>query len=198
MRGNAEAHEMIAPGSLAAVLEMLAAEPGVWTPIAAARADGGSCRRPARSAKARQPVGHPGFALRRNRIAEHCDRRVRHVSRSARTRGSCADLPLLAKASSWIGSIANQSALRGRNLVNGSPAADSSPALLVYDAEIELVSVRGSRRIPYSDFHTATNRMRWPPMSCSTPFICRGDSRSTGNTCARLERGARWRCRKLR
>ncbi|MGD0683368.1 MAG: FAD binding domain-containing protein, partial [Terracidiphilus sp.] len=31
---------------------------------------------------------------------------------------------------------------------------DSSPALLVYDAEIELLSVRGSRRIPYSDFHT--------------------------------------------
>jgi CO/xanthine dehydrogenase FAD-binding subunit len=38
--------------------------------------------------------------------------------------------------------------------VNGSPAADSSPALLVYDAEIELISARGTRRIPYADFHT--------------------------------------------
>jgi CO/xanthine dehydrogenase FAD-binding subunit len=51
---------------------------------------------------------------------------------------------LLAKAATWIGSIANQSrATIGGNLVNGSPAADSSPALLVYDAEVELISVRG-------------------------------------------------------
>ena len=34
MRGNAEAHELIAPGSLPAVLELLAAAPGEWTPIA--------------------------------------------------------------------------------------------------------------------------------------------------------------------
>jgi len=73
-------------------------------------------------------------------------------------------LPLLAKAASWIGSIANQSrATVGGNLVNGSPAADSSPALLVYDAEIELVSVRGSRRIPYSAFHTGYKRNAMAP-----------------------------------
>ena len=34
MRGNAEAHELIAPGSLDAVLELLASAPGQWTPIA--------------------------------------------------------------------------------------------------------------------------------------------------------------------
>ena len=65
------------------------------------------------------------------------------------------DFPLLDKAASWIGSIANQTrATLGGNLVNGSPAADSSPALLVYDAEIELISVRGKRRMPYCEFHT--------------------------------------------
>jgi CO/xanthine dehydrogenase FAD-binding subunit len=65
------------------------------------------------------------------------------------------EFPLLDKAASWIGSIANQArATLGGNLVNGSPAADSSPALLVYDAEIELISVRGKRRLPYSEFHT--------------------------------------------
>ncbi len=65
------------------------------------------------------------------------------------------ELALLAKAASWLGAIANQTrATLGGNLVNGSPAADSSPALLVYDAEIEFASVRGSRRIPYSEFHT--------------------------------------------
>jgi len=66
-----------------------------------------------------------------------------------------AKFPLLAKAASWIGSIANQSrATLGGNLVNGSPAADSSPVLLVYDAEVELASVRKHRRIPYAEFHT--------------------------------------------
>jgi CO/xanthine dehydrogenase FAD-binding subunit len=69
------------------------------------------------------------------------------------------DLPLLAKAACWIGSIANQSrATLGGNLVNGSPAADSSPALLAYDAEIEIISVRGSRRVPYSEFHLGYKR----------------------------------------
>jgi CO/xanthine dehydrogenase FAD-binding subunit len=69
------------------------------------------------------------------------------------------EFPLLAKAAGWIGSIANQTrATLGGNLVNGSPAADSSPALLAYDAEVELVSVRGSRRIPYSKFHTGYKR----------------------------------------
>ncbi len=66
-----------------------------------------------------------------------------------------SDFPLLARAATWIGSIANQNrATLGGNLVNGSPAADSSPALLVYDADVELVSLRGRRRIPYNAFHT--------------------------------------------
>jgi CO/xanthine dehydrogenase FAD-binding subunit len=69
------------------------------------------------------------------------------------------EFPLLAKAASWIGCIANQSrATIGGNLVNGSPAADSSPALLVYDADVELVSVRGKRRLPYAEFHTGYKR----------------------------------------
>jgi CO/xanthine dehydrogenase FAD-binding subunit len=75
-----------------------------------------------------------------------------------------AELPLLSKAAAWIGSVANQSrATLGGNLVNGSPAADSSPALLAYDAEIEMVSVRGSRRIPYHAFHTGYKRNALTP-----------------------------------
>jgi CO/xanthine dehydrogenase FAD-binding subunit len=70
-----------------------------------------------------------------------------------------AEFPLLAQAASWIGSIANQTrATLGGNLVNGSPAADSSPALLVYDAELELASVRGHRHVPYAEFHTGYKR----------------------------------------
>jgi CO/xanthine dehydrogenase FAD-binding subunit len=34
MRGNAKAHALIAPGSLEAVLTLMAEAPGHWTPIA--------------------------------------------------------------------------------------------------------------------------------------------------------------------
>jgi CO/xanthine dehydrogenase FAD-binding subunit len=47
--------------------------------------------------------------------------------------------------------------------VNASPAADSPPALLVYDAELELVSARGSRRLAYSEFHTGYKQMQLAP-----------------------------------
>jgi CO/xanthine dehydrogenase FAD-binding subunit len=42
----------------------------------------------------------------------------------------------------------------GGNIVNASPAADSPPALLVYDGELELMSAGGSRWVPYAAFHT--------------------------------------------
>jgi CO/xanthine dehydrogenase FAD-binding subunit len=65
------------------------------------------------------------------------------------------EFPLLARAAGWTGSIANQNrGTLGGNLVNGSPAADSPPALLAYGAELELVSVRGTRRVPHAEFHT--------------------------------------------
>ncbi len=160
MRGNCEAHELIAPGSLRGVLELLAAEPGVWTPIA-----GGTEIMVAYAAgrlNLAKLVSLWGISeLRFIRVtadsvaigagATFIDLR-RHAE-------FCESWPLLAKAASWIGSIANQSrATLGGNLVNGSPAADSSPALLVYDAEIEMISVRGSRRIPYREFHTGYKR----------------------------------------
>ena len=49
------------------------------------------------------------------------------------------EFPLLARAASWTGSIANQNrGTLGGNIVNASPAADSLPALLVYEAELLL------------------------------------------------------------
>ena len=44
--------------------------------------------------------------------------------------------------------------------MNASPAADSLPALLVYEAELILVSARGERRVPYLDFHVGYKRMQ--------------------------------------
>lgn len=160
MRGSPEAHEMVAPGNLAAVLSLLAEAPGEWIPIA-----GGT----------ELMVMHSAGRLAACKLVSLWgipDLRFIETTNTSIAIGAgstfrdlrahpviVAELPLLAKASTWIGSIANQSrATLGGNLVNGSPAADSSPALLVYDADVELVSIRGTRRIPYSDFHTGYKR----------------------------------------
>lgn len=75
-----------------------------------------------------------------------------------------AEFPLLAAAASWTGGIANQNrGTLGGNIVNASPAADSAPALLVYDAELVLLSRRGERRLPYCDFHTGYKEMQIRP-----------------------------------
>jgi CO/xanthine dehydrogenase FAD-binding subunit len=69
------------------------------------------------------------------------------------------DFPLMAQTASWTGSIANQNrGTLGGNIANASPAADTPPALLVYEAELELVSARGTRTVPYADFHLGYKR----------------------------------------
>ena len=65
------------------------------------------------------------------------------------------EFPLLASAARWTGGIANQNrGTLGGNIVNASPAADSLPALLVYEADLILLSARGDRCVRYVDFHT--------------------------------------------
>lgn len=160
MRGNAAMHDLVAPGTLAGVLELLAAEPGAWTPIA-----GGTELMVAFSAgRLAAPKLVSLWGIPDLRTIEVTSQSV--VIGAAATfldlrrhAVIAAEFPLLAKAASWIGSIANQGrATLGGNLVNGSPAADSSPALLAYEAEIELISARGRRRVPYSQFHTGYKR----------------------------------------
>jgi len=61
----------------------------------------------------------------------------------------------------------------GGNLADASPAADMAPPLLVLDAEVELVSRAGSRRVPLEEFMVNVRRtlrqpdellvaVRWP------------------------------------
>jgi len=69
-------------------------------------------------------------------------------------RGAVADeLPALAEASRTVGSpqIRNRGTIGG-NLGTASPAGDALPPLLVEDAEVQIASVRGERRIPLRDF----------------------------------------------
>ncbi|MBA3265546.1 MAG: xanthine dehydrogenase family protein subunit M [Nocardioidaceae bacterium] len=68
-------------------------------------------------------------------------------------------LPGLAMASRTVGSpqIRNRGTVGG-NLGAASPAGDSHPALLAADAEIELRSVNGLRRLPATEFYTGVKR----------------------------------------
>jgi CO/xanthine dehydrogenase FAD-binding subunit len=70
------------------------------------------------------------------------------------------EFPMLCQAAKETGGIAIQNrGTLGGNIVNASPAADSPPALLAYDAELEVVSKTGVRRIPYYKFHTGYKQM---------------------------------------
>jgi CO/xanthine dehydrogenase FAD-binding subunit len=75
-----------------------------------------------------------------------------------------AEFPLLVRSAAWTGGIANQNrGTLGGNIANASPAGDSLPALLVYDAELILVSTRGERRVPYHNFHTGYKKSLLAP-----------------------------------
>ena len=75
-----------------------------------------------------------------------------------------SEFPMLCQAASETGGLAIQNrGTLGGNIVNASPAADSPPALLVYDAEIELVSTRGSHWTSYQGFHTGYKQMQIAP-----------------------------------
>jgi CO/xanthine dehydrogenase FAD-binding subunit len=70
------------------------------------------------------------------------------------------EFPMLCQAARETGGIAIQNrGTLGGNIVNASPAADSPPALLAYNAALELVSKAGARRVPYSAFHTGYKQM---------------------------------------
>jgi CO/xanthine dehydrogenase FAD-binding subunit len=165
MRAQPSQYELVAPGKLSKVLELLAREPGVWLPIA-----GGTevmVQYGAGRLGARKLVSLWGLTeLRRIERTEqeliigagctYSDLRNHPVV--------AQQFPLLTRAASWTGSIANQNrGTLGGNIVNASPAADSLPALLVYEAELLLISARGTRRVPYADFHTGYKQTRLAP-----------------------------------
>jgi carbon-monoxide dehydrogenase medium subunit len=63
------------------------------------------------------------------------------------------EYPALAEAAAVVGSvqIRNRATLAG-NICNASPAADTSPALLVYGAMVMATGPAGTRRVPIDDF----------------------------------------------
>src|SRR5262249_19434867 len=158
-------YDLVAPGSLQAVVSLLAREPGKWLPIA-----GGTDIM----------VQHAAGTLPSRKLVSIWNlpelRHIEMLPHELQIGAGCtytdlrehetvvAEFPLLASAARWTGGIANQNrGTLGGNIVNASPAADSLPALLVYEAELILVSLRGERRIPYAGFHTGYKKMQLGP-----------------------------------
>lgn len=73
-------------------------------------------------------------------------------------------LPGLAMASRTVGSpqIRNRGTVGG-NLGAASPAGDAHPSLLAADTEVEVASVRGTRRIPIDEFYLGVKRNALAP-----------------------------------
>src|SRR5262245_42525413 len=64
-------------------------------------------------------------------------------------------VPALVEASRTIGAIQIQNlGTIGGNIVTASPAGDSLPVLLAFDAEVEIGSIRGVRRVSFNNFYT--------------------------------------------
>ena len=156
MRSDPAQFELVAPGKLSAVVSLLAERPGEWMPIAGGTdlmvlyAAGKLSARKLVSLWNLPELRHIDVSETQISIGAGCTytdlREHEVISR---------EFPLLASAARWTGGIANQNrGTLGGNIVNASPAADSLPALLVYDAELILVSARGERHVKYSDFHT--------------------------------------------
>jgi len=80
-------------------------------------------------------------------------------------------LPGLAMASRTVGSpqIRNRGTVGG-NLGTASPAGDGLPPLYVSDAEIELASTDGTRRVPVTDFVTGPKRNLLRPSELIAAF----------------------------
>jgi len=70
------------------------------------------------------------------------------------------DFPMLVTAAAETGGVATQNrGTIGGNIANASPAADTPPALLAYDASLEVISSSGRRSMPYADFHRGYKTM---------------------------------------
>jgi CO/xanthine dehydrogenase FAD-binding subunit len=156
MRAHIPSYQIVSPPTLQEGLTLLAHEPGVWQPFA-----GGTDLMVLLEAG---KLPHKNYVniwnLPELRGIEVSSEQVSIGALTTYTEVQShtvlrEEFPMLCQAASETGGLAIQNrGTLGGNIVNASPAADSPPALLAYDAEVELVSVNGVRRVPYQDFHT--------------------------------------------
>jgi CO/xanthine dehydrogenase FAD-binding subunit len=84
--------------------------------------------------------------------------------------------------------IQNRGTVAG-NLCNASPAADGVPPLLALDAEVELVSKAGVRRMPLADFIVGNRKTRRKPDELLTSVMVPRELEDAASTFVKL--GAR-------
>ncbi len=161
MRANVPSYELMSPANLQQALELLGNEAGVWRPFA-----GGTDLMVLLEAG---KLPHKNYLniwqLDELRGIEITDE---HITLGALTTYTEVqqekvlqkEFPMLCQAATETGGLAIQNrGTLGGNIVNASPAADSPPALLVYDAELQLASTAGTRWVPYHGFHTGYKQM---------------------------------------
>ena len=165
MRAYLPDYELRAPDTLGEALAILAQPAGVWRPFA-----GGTDLMVLLEA-GKLPEGRylglwklaelRGIEDRVDAIVMGALTTYSDVLRHAALR---RDYPLLCRAAEETGGVATQNrGTIGGNIANASPAADTPPALLAYDAALELVSTRGTRRIGYDRFHLGYKKMDLAP-----------------------------------
>jgi CO/xanthine dehydrogenase FAD-binding subunit len=165
MRSFLPRFDLRAPANLTDALETLAREPGQWRPFA-----GGTDLMVLLEA-GKLPAGKylslwglselRGIEITDDEIVLGALTTYSDVMRSEELQAEC---PLVSRAAAETGGVATQNrGTIGGNIANASPAADTPPALLVYDADVDLVSVRGVRRVAYDRFHLGYKQMDLAP-----------------------------------
>jgi CO/xanthine dehydrogenase FAD-binding subunit len=152
---------MQTPDTLNEALSILASEPGVWQPFA-----GGTDlmvlmeagKLPHRSYLNIWKLEElRGIEVSNDRISLGALTTYTEIQTHSVLR---EEFPMLCQAASETGGLAIQNrGTLGGNIVNASPAADSPPALLAYDATLELIAGSGTRQVPYRDFHRGYKQM---------------------------------------
>lgn len=97
--------------------------------------------------------------------------------------------PALVEAAATVGSVAirNRATLAG-NICNASPAADTAPPLLAYGAEIDLMSVSGTRRVLLNDFFVGPGETEIQPGEIITAINLPFPPRPVGSAFGRMTR----------
>lgn len=161
MRAYVPSYQLVSPASLTEALEALSQDNGDWRPLAG----GTDLMVLLEAGKLPQKNYVNIWNLKELRGIEVSDDTVTLGALTTYTEVQNhavlqKEFPMLVQAAKETGGIAIQNrGTLGGNIVNASPAADSPPALLAYDAELELISKQGVRRIPYSGFHNAYKQM---------------------------------------
>ena len=165
MRSRLTDYELRPAQSLDEALQLLAGEPGTWTPFAGGTdlmvlLDAGKLK-PRRFVNIWSIPELRGIVTSPDTVAIGAMVTYTELLESDVI---AKELPLLCLAAKETGAVAIQNrGTVGGNIANASPAADLPPALLVYDAVIEVGSVRGRRHIPYAEFHRGYKQMDLAP-----------------------------------